>query len=264
MIIFGSQLKSKGARIIKSNKKAHNSVKQFFEKHFVIVMSLVVIVSAVLFFVSENNRAFALENDSTYKVKEQISNEAPKEIREKETTEQSETQTTTSEVYEVVTEESETVVETTTHPETQYQPAEKDATGDFSISPYASDFKSYMDYRTITNTSSKQYKMQQEAYTDENGLRKIGEHFCVAMGTYYGNLGDILYIETDEGESWTVILSDIKSNAHTDSTHRYTVSNYCMMEFIVDTPAMSSSVRSSGTVNSLGFQGKICYIEKIG
>lgn len=133
----------------------------------------------------------------------------------------------------------------------------------YSISPNARSFKSYMSYKAITNTASKQYKMQREAYTDNNGLRKIGEYYCVAMGTYYGNLGDKFYVETNQGNSWKVIISDIKSDAHTDSTHRYTISNGCMMEFIVDTGALPYSVKNSGTVNGLGFQGNIIKLEKI-
>ena len=133
----------------------------------------------------------------------------------------------------------------------------------YEVSTEASSFKSYMDYRALTDTSSTQYEMQQRAYTDDNGLRKIDEHFCVAMGTYYGELGDILRIETDEGATWTVILSDIKSDVHTDSTHRYTTANHCMMEFIVDTDAMNYEIKQSGTVNALGFQGKICKVTKI-
>ena len=231
-------------------------------------------MGAVVLFLTETNKASALESGSIYKIKEQISSEALQEVKEESEqeaivneeakVEQSvNTETEETAVEEVVEAIPEPIV--TSEPEPQPQPAvEEITTRDFSISPYASDFKSYMDYRTIINTSSTQYKMQQEAYTDENGLRKIGEHFCVAMGTYYGNLGDILCVETDKGASWTVILSDVKSDVHTDSTHRYTVSNHCMMEFIVDTLAMSTSVKRSGTVNSLGFQGKICYIEKIG
>lgn len=133
----------------------------------------------------------------------------------------------------------------------------------YEVSNEASSFKSYMDYRALTDTSSTQYAMQQCAHTDGNGLRKIDEHFCVAMGTYYGELGDILHIETDEGATWTVILSDIKSDVHTDSTHRYTTANNCMMEFIVDTNAMNYDIKQSGTVNALGFQGKICKVTKL-
>ena len=124
-------------------------------------------------------------------------------------------------------------------------------------------FKSYMDYRTITDCASYAYKLQQEATTDENGLRKIGEYYCVAMGTYFGKVGDTLYIETDEGACWKVILADIKSDEHTDCTHTYTIANGCMMEFIVDVYSMPSNIRASGTVKGLGFQGKITTVKHI-
>lgn len=126
-----------------------------------------------------------------------------------------------------------------------------------------SSFKSYMDYRTITNKGSYAYQLQQQAITDENGLRKINGYYCVAMGTRYGKVGDTLYIETDEGAHWNVILADIKSDKHTDSTHSYTLSNGCMMEFIVDTRAMPTAIKNSGTVNGLGFQGKITTVKHI-
>ena len=120
-----------------------------------------------------------------------------------------------------------------------------------------------MDYRTITNQGSYAYKLQQQAVTDENGLRKIDDYYCVAMGTHYGKVGDKLYIETDEGACWKVILADIKSDKHTDSTNSYTLSNGCMMEFIVDTRQMPGSIKRSGTVNGLGFQGNITVVKKI-
>lgn len=126
-----------------------------------------------------------------------------------------------------------------------------------------SSFKSYMDYRTITNKGSYAYQLQQQAITDENGLRKINGYYCVAMGTRYGKVGDKLYIETDEGAHWNVILADIKSDKHTDSTHSYTLSNGCMMEFIVDTGKMPTHIKHSGTVNGLGFQGKITVVKHI-
>lgn len=126
-----------------------------------------------------------------------------------------------------------------------------------------SSFKSYMDYRTITDKGSAAYKLRLQATTDENGLRKINDYYCVAMGTRYGKVGDTLYIETDEGAHWNVILADIKSDKHTDSTHSYTLSNGCMMEFLVDTSKLPSTIRRSGTVNGLGFQGKITVVKHI-
>ena len=131
------------------------------------------------------------------------------------------------------------------------------------VSTQASSFKSYMDYRTITDKSSDQYKLRQMATTDSNGLRKIGDYYCVAMGTFYGKVGDTFYVETDEGASWKVILADIKSDKHTDSTNRYTKANGCMMEFLVDTRKIPSSIKNSGTVNGLGFQGNITTVKEI-
>lgn len=131
------------------------------------------------------------------------------------------------------------------------------------VSTQASSFKCYMDYRTITDTSSRQYKLRQVATTDENGLRKIGDYYCVAMGTFYGDVGDTFYIETDEGASWKVILADIKADNHTNSTHQYTKANGCIMEFLVDTNKLPTSIKTSGTVNGLGFQGDIIVVKKI-
>ena len=44
-------------------------------------------------------------------------------------------------------------------------------------------FKAYMDYRTITNTDSVQYAMEQNAWTDDRGLRRMADDYLVAMGT---------------------------------------------------------------------------------
>ena len=44
-------------------------------------------------------------------------------------------------------------------------------------------FKCYEDYRALTDTTSLQYQLQQEAYTDEAGHRKVGHRYCIAVGT---------------------------------------------------------------------------------
>lgn len=129
----------------------------------------------------------------------------------------------------------------------------------------ASTFKSWMPYTAITNRSSPQYKLQKKAYTDENGLRKIGEDYCVAMGTFYSStIGDRFQITMSSGITFTVIISDVKSDRHTDSTHRYTVSNGCVMEFLVDKRKLNPIIKQSGNVGSLEFfSGKFSKIEKI-
>lgn len=124
--------------------------------------------------------------------------------------------------------------------------------------------KTYMDYRCISRNSKQgNIVYGEKAWTDENGLRRYGDYYCVAMGTYYGNVGDVLRISTDLGNEYLVILGDIKSDNHTDSEHKYTVHNGCMLEFIVDSGKISNSVKVSGSVNGVsGIGGRIVGVGK--
>lgn len=125
-------------------------------------------------------------------------------------------------------------------------------------------FKTYMSYKTITNKSSKQYKLQQTAYTDEHGFRKVGEFYCVAMGTYYSNnVGDRFHVTLDTGREIDVIIGDVKQDVHTDSENMYVPINGNMLEFIVDTDVLSSEIKKRGTVSYLEqFKGNIKEIKK--
>lgn len=124
--------------------------------------------------------------------------------------------------------------------------------------------KTYMDYRTITNKSSMQYQLQKDPYvwTDELGLRRYGNHYMVAMGTYYGSPGDILRITLTSGQQFTVILGDIKSDLHTDPTHRHKNGN--IVEFIIDKYTLQHDAKFHGDISyaSPQFQGAIASVEK--
>lgn len=125
-------------------------------------------------------------------------------------------------------------------------------------------FKAYMGYKTITDKNSPQYKMQQQAWTDENGLRRYGEegYYMVAMGTYYApKCGRVFRITLESGEQFTCIIGDIKSNVHTDATHRHRDGN--VIEFIVDTSKLSKTVKKTGDISSVSeqFEGKIKVME---
>ena len=125
--------------------------------------------------------------------------------------------------------------------------------------------KSYMDYTCISR-SSKQGGIvyANEAWTDEDGLRRWGEYYCVALGSYYGNVGDIFLIETSKGNKYKIIKADEKADKHTDPSNRYTLSNGCMMEWIVETNKLSTYVRRSGNINNVQkVSGNITKIIKI-
>lgn len=135
----------------------------------------------------------------------------------------------------------------------------------YSVHPSASNFKTYMDYRCITMTSSPQYKLQQKAYTTKNGLRKVGKYYCIALGSYYGStIGAKYRITLSTGKKFWAVLADQKSDAHTNSTNQYTIGNNDMVEFVVYTPKLPSSVTWSGSISSIKkFNGKIKKVERV-
>lgn len=143
---------------------------------------------------------------------------------------------------------------------------------EYSIPDYDTSFKTYMDYRAITDKSSAQYMLQREAYTDDMGLRKYEDHYIVAMGTYYSdNVGDTFKITLDNDTSFNVIIGDIKADCHTDSKNMYSPvydqnGNFVsanVIEFIVDTKKLNRSVKRLGTIEAYDdFKGNIVKIER--
>lgn len=181
--------------------------------------------------------------------------------------------------YEVTAEENET--ETETEPEEDYETEtaeceeeteyeeeyEPEVSGVFSEG-FDSSFKAYMDYRCITDTSSVQYDMQQTAYTDSRGFRRIGDDYCVALGTgITGGCGERFAVYLDSGYSFTAIVSDVKADVHTDSTHCYVPrgeNSGNVVEFIIDTDCSDSSMLSSGNAGYYeDLSGNITAIEPI-
>lgn len=134
--------------------------------------------------------------------------------------------------------------------------------------PVDCSFKSYMSY-TLFGRSTPQYRLQQECYTDSQGIRRHGNDVCVALGSYYSTtIGDRFRITLDSGVSFTAVLADGKADRHTNSTNQYNVrpnGNGVAVEFLVDTSALDSSVRRSGNIGTYSnYSGDIVNIEKLG
>lgn len=119
-------------------------------------------------------------------------------------------------------------------------------------------YKCYEDYKCITDTSSPQWRLQQEAYTDENGLRKVDDLYCVALGSHYGTkIGTEYIIELDTGAQFKVILADQKADCDTD-VENIADGNGAVIEFVVDTPYLDSTARKMGDISYInGFGGKV-------
>lgn len=117
--------------------------------------------------------------------------------------------------------------------------------------PNTEGFKSFMSYKTITDTSSKQYKIQKEyAYTGEFGIRQVNGRFIVAIGTAFDTeVGTYFDLVLKNGEIIPCILGDIKDNRHTLSDNITTANNGCVSEFIVDVPKLKKDIKIHGDIS---------------
>ena len=118
-------------------------------------------------------------------------------------------------------------------------------------------FKSYMSYKAITNTNSIQYELQQDAWTDKNGLRRYGSDFMIAVGTPYANVGDRVLVTLDTEKYFYAIVGDSKG----DVWYHDCGKGACVVEFIVDTPEMGKIPKLMGDCSYIdGFEGEVVSI----
>ena len=131
--------------------------------------------------------------------------------------------------------------------------------------------KPYMDYRSITDKTSKQYQLVSEMSADETGvLVNDSGDYAVAMGSAWGAVGDRFTVTLDDGKTFTVIMADMKQDRHTDKTHRFDAYGG-IIEFIIDrqSEAAKQNVWSNGYVwqgnfnNNPLFSGEITSVERI-
>ncbi len=123
-----------------------------------------------------------------------------------------------------------------------------------------STFKSWMPYQAITYRNSKQWELQQIAYTEFTyGIRKIDDYFMVAVTSQYGNVGDVLEIEFEEVTIYAIV-GDQKDSGHDDCQ---SLRDGSVVEFIVDNNMLHGDIRKSGNLNSI-FTGMITKINNLG
>ena len=116
--------------------------------------------------------------------------------------------------------------------------------------PNAKGFKSFMSYKTITDTSSKQYELQKYAYTGEYGIRQINGRFCVAIGTAFDTeVGTYFDLVLENGTVIPCVLSDIKADEHTLCDNVTTANNGCVSEFVVDIKHLKKEIKMHGDVS---------------
>lgn len=135
-------------------------------------------------------------------------------------------------------------------------------------------FKTYMDWRKITNSSSAQYKYIRkfgwcdgEGFMRASGERGLGitdDYYMIALGSYYGTtIGTKYRITTDTGMIFYGVLADVKADIHTNSTNQY-ARNHDVVEFLVDIRYLNRTVKRMGSANVyMPLNGHIAKIERI-
>lgn len=130
-----------------------------------------------------------------------------------------------------------------------------------------SSVKTYMDYRSITNTRSKQYKyIKEHMSVNHQGLLVDKDGFIgVALSSRYGIIGSKFKIILDTGTILNVVKIDEKSSKHTDSENCVQKWDGSFLEIVIDKDiagkyygvAKNNYVLSGNFNNSKDFNGKI-------
>lgn len=119
--------------------------------------------------------------------------------------------------------------------------------------PYAIKKKIDGTYQTVSifAKSSKQYKLQQIAYTGKYGIRMVDNRYCVALGSYFGcEIGQYFDLVLANNIVIPCIMSDQKDNRHTDSANIITVDTNCLSEFIVSKNDLNYEAKRDGDISS--------------
>lgn len=121
--------------------------------------------------------------------------------------------------------------------------------------------KAYENYSAITNTYSKQYKLQELAYTDDYGFRMYEGRYLIAVGTYFNApVGTYIDVELENGVVIPCIVGDIKADRDTEDNNVYSLSCGCATEFIVDGWRIDTFSRGDVSVVVDGWESPVIHI----
>lgn len=121
--------------------------------------------------------------------------------------------------------------------------------------------KPYMDYRTITDYSSPQYRIVSQAVHEADGRLTVDGYTCVALGQQYGQVGD-RFIATIGGKKYRLIMADAKRYCDTANGAGWCGKNGHVIEMVVDTPYLPSECKVMGDCNIL-MDGAVEKVERV-
>ena len=125
-------------------------------------------------------------------------------------------------------------------------------------------FKSYMSYKSITDTDSPQYMLQEICDTDADGFRKCADRYVIAVGHgVSGQVGDCIDLMLENGQIIYCVIGDYKENKATDSAN-LVGKNGCCSEFIVDPSVLRRDIKYRGNIGCgyIGWESPVLAIRK--
>lgn len=140
------------------------------------------------------------------------------------------------------------------------------------------EFKSFMDYRMVTDPTSRQYQLLQSPniITNNQGLRcyQLDGHSYPLIAVGSGITTEVgqrlnVFIQSDQNQEYILqaIVGDLKDNDHTDSTNTYHIVDNSVIEFLVDTKQLKQDEPLAATMGDLSyintgqFKGAVSKIE---
>jgi hypothetical protein len=132
----------------------------------------------------------------------------------------------------------------------------------------SSSVKRYMDRKTVTDTSTKNYKICRNASVNDDGTLSYDGRTVIAIGQKYGKPGTKLDItlQNDEGNTHTVktIVGDSKQYQHTQNNAGWVAADGSLLEIVVDTNTINDLSRKMGDMNyTPALNGTIVKIIKV-
>lgn len=94
----------------------------------------------------------------------------------------------------------------------------------------------YMGWQMITSPSSAQYKLRQQAGQtfDTNGFGKIGNRYVIACTSKFGNVGDYIDWELENGQIISSVIGDMKNGSDPGINEWGHKEGAVVVEFVVD------------------------------
>lgn len=128
--------------------------------------------------------------------------------------------------------------------------------------------KTYMDYKMITDKTSKQWQYINASgrIKIENGYLMEGEYIGVALGSYFWEIGTKYIFTLDTGKQIKVVKIEEKADAHTNNGCQQKWDG-SVIEFVIDSNAFEKSangyVYNGNFNNNEQFNGHIEKIEMV-